>query len=120
MVDKAKKRQSKTEIEEEKEFQQIAKEEKKAKRQNGIMRIAMLEDKMAAEDQNANSAHPLYLSKFFFPSSPSHGLWKYFNLGDTTQEMGPTEGNSEAQEPPRKKRAIKDKKEGSYYKVGWW
>ena len=73
-VDRAKKRQSKAEIEEEKEFQRIAKEEKKAKRQNGIMRIAMLEDKMAAEDQNANSAHPRHLSKFFFPSSPSHGL----------------------------------------------
>ena len=47
---------------------------------------------------------------FFFPSSPSHRLGKYFNLGGTTQEMGPTEGNSEAQEPPRKNVLLKTRK----------
>jgi hypothetical protein len=60
------KRRTKAQIEQDEEPQQIAKEEKKAKTQAGIMRVARLEDKMAAEDDNADSSYPRRRGKFFF------------------------------------------------------
>ena len=58
-------RQTKAQIEQDNELLQIAKEEKEAKKQAGIMRVARLEDKMAAEDNNADSAHPHHQGKVF-------------------------------------------------------
>jgi hypothetical protein len=58
-------RRTKAQIEQDKELLRIAKEEKEAKKQAGIMRVARLEDKMAAEDNNTDSAHPRHRGKVF-------------------------------------------------------
>jgi len=58
-------RWTKAQIEQDRELLKIAKEEKEAKKQAGIMCVARLKNKMAAKDNNTDSAYPRHWGKVF-------------------------------------------------------
>jgi hypothetical protein len=55
--------QTKAQIEQDKKLLQIVKEEKEAKKKAGIMCVVRHKNKMVAEDNNTDSAHPCHQGK---------------------------------------------------------